>query len=428
VVAVATDRAPAMARSTATDASGVWWPRSAPASRLKGATSASPAVTSNFGRAGTMSVVVVHTLAFMIVRRLLGLVRLVLRPRRRTWRSRCCATSSWWCNARWPGPATPPTDRLVLATLSRLLPRERWPIFLVTPATLMRWHRDLVQRRWTYPPTGRSKRRCLHPDVVELVLRLARENPRWGYLRIVGECRKLDIRISATSVRTILRRHHLGPAPRRRGPTWTEFLRAQAAGTLACDFLTVETIGLTRLYVLFVIELDRRRVHLAGITAHPTGMWVAQAARNLLMDLDEHAHRFRFLVRDRDAKFTNSFDTAFKAAGIEIIKIPPQAPRANAFAERWVRTVRTECLDWILICSHGHLLRVLTAYLAHYNTARPHRGIDLDVPVPATKPARPRNKQAGRVERVGVLGDSFTNTAAQPDHPNPLAQAPPRPT
>jgi transposase InsO family protein len=288
--------------------------------------------------------------------------------------------------------------------LSRLMPRARWPIFLVTPATLMRWHRDLVRRRWTYPPNGRSDRRSVRPDVVELVLRLAQENPRWGYLRIVGECRKLDIRISATSVRTILRRHHLGPAPRRGGPTWTEFLRAQAAGTLACDFLTVETIGLTRLYVLFVIELDRRRVHLAGITAHPTGAWVTQAARNLLMDLDLHAQRFRFLVRDRDAKFTGAFDAVFAAAGVEIVKIPRRAPRANAFAERWVRTVRTECLDWILIWNHRHLLRVLTAYLAHYNTARPHRGIDLDVPVPATKPARLRNKQVGRVNRVGVLG------------------------
>jgi transposase InsO family protein len=244
----------------------------------------------------------------------------------------------------------------------------------------------------------------LDPQVVDLVLRLARENPRWGYLRIVGECRKLDVRVSPTSVRTILRRHHLGPAPRRGGPTWKQFLRTQAAGTLACDFLTVETIGLTRLYVLFVIELEHRRVHLAGVTAHPTAAWVTQAARNLVMDLDEHTHRFRFLIRDRDGKFSGAFDAVFAAASIQVLKIPPRAPRANSFAERWVRTVRTECLDWILVRSRHHLERIVTEYLRHYNTARPHRGIDLDVPVPPVDITRARTHQSGRVDRVDVLG------------------------
>ncbi len=244
----------------------------------------------------------------------------------------------------------------------------------------------------------------MNPAVVDLVLRLARENPRWGYVRIVGECRKLGVRVSATSIRTILRRHHLGPAPRRGGPSWAQFLRTQAKAMLACDFLTVDTIGLTRLYVLFVIELERRRVHLLGVTAHPTGEWVTQGARNLLMDLDDHANRFRFIIRDRDAKFSAAFDTVFSAAGVQVLKTPPREPKANAYTERWVRTVQTECVDWILVWNPRHLERVLTEYLRHYNTARPHRGVDLQVPVPATQPPSAEVKELRRVERTDILG------------------------
>jgi putative transposase len=252
--------------------------------------------------------------------------------------------------------------------------------------------------------TTRRDPRSVPEDVVELVARLARENRCWGYLRIVGECRKLGVTVSATAVRSILRSHRLGPAPRPGGQSWTGFLRAQAAGTIACDFLIVETIGLTRLYVLFFIELEHRRVHLAGITAHPTGAWTAQAARNLLMDLGEHATRFRFLVRDRDAKFTNAFDALFTAAGVAVLKIPPRAPKANAHAERWVRTARAECLDWILVRSQRHLHRVLTAYVEHYNTGRPHRGNHLDVPVRPAVPPTGRRGPLGQIERVDVLG------------------------
>jgi putative transposase len=189
----------------------------------------------------------------------------------------------------------------------------------------------MVARRWTYPPTGR-RRRGLDPEVVDLVVRMARENPRWRCLRIVVECHKLGVRVSATSVRRILRRHRLGPAPRRTRPSWTAFLRAQAGGMLACDFFTVETVGLTRLYVLFVVEVDRCRVHLAGITAHPSGAWVALAARNLLMDLEDRVDRFRLLIRDRDAKCNAAFDAVLAAVGVEAVKIPPRAPRANAYA------------------------------------------------------------------------------------------------
>jgi transposase InsO family protein len=238
---------------------------------------------------------------------------------------------------------------------------------------------------------------------VELVLRPSRENPRWGYLRIGGEAGKLGVRVSATSVRSILRRHGLGPAPRRGGPSWVDFLRAQAAGTVATDFFTVETVGLTRVYVLFFIEVERRRVHLAGITAHSIGEWVTQQARNLLMSVGERTDQLRFLIRDRDAKFSGCFDSVFTGAGVSVVKTPPRALRANAYAERWVRTVRMECLDWVLIFNQAHLRRVLSAYVAHYNWARPHRGLNLEVPslVPGADRARAAD---GVIERLDVLG------------------------
>jgi putative transposase len=196
-----------------------------------------------------------------------------------------------------------------------------------------------------------------------------------------GECRKLGVKVSATSVRTILRRHRLGPAPRRGGPSWTQFLRAPAAGVLACSFLTVETVGLTRPYVFFVIELERRRVHLAGITAHPTGAWVTQAARNLLMDLGEHADR----------------SGCSSATGTQNL-----APPSTRCSPR--RTVRTECLDWVVIWHRHHLEDVLAAYVTHDNTARPHRGIDLDVPTADSQPAPAGVEQIRRIERVDILG------------------------
>jgi transposase InsO family protein len=345
--------------------------------------------------------VVVRTLGFLVLRRLLGVVGCGRTTDAKEVEIAVLRHQLAVLRRQVARPRYTPRDRMVLAMLAKLLPRDRWKIFLVTPSTLLRWHRELIRRRWTYPTTGGH--RGLDPEVVELVLRLTRENARWGYVRIAGECRKLGVCVSATSVRAILRRHHLGPAPRRGGPSWTEFLRAQAAGMLACDFLTVETVGLTRLYVFFVIELERRRVHLLGVTAHPTGAWVTQAARNLLMDL-EHADRFRFLIRDRDAKFTAAFDTVFEAAAIEVVKIPPRAPKANAFAERWVRTVRHECLDWLLILSRRYLEIVLAAYVRHYNTGRPHRGINLAVPAAQSEPAPTTVAAIRRIERVDVLG------------------------
>src|SRR5437762_12192564 len=194
-----------------------------------------------------------------------------------------------------------PADRAVLAGLSRLLPRVRWAAFFVTPATLLRWHRNLVRRRWTYP-RRRPGRPPVTAELRELVLRLARDNPTWGCRRIQGELAVLGYRIAPSTIWTILTTAGAGPAPRRDGPTWTEFLTAQAQGILACDFLNVDTIGLTRVYVLFLMEIATRRVHLLGGTTNPTGEWVAQQARNLMLQLGVRAAQFRFLIRDRDAQ------------------------------------------------------------------------------------------------------------------------------
>jgi putative transposase len=215
---------------------------------------------------------------------------------------------------------------------------------------------------------------------------------------------RLGIRISASSIRRVLRRHGLGPAPRG-GPTWKQFLTAQASGILATDFFVVDTIKFTQLYALFVIELQSRMVHILGVTDHPTESFVTQVARNLAGDLAEHGRSFRFLIRDRDAKFTASFDQVFASEGIEVIKTPVRSPRANAIAERWVRTVREECLDWTLVLGRNHLEAVLRDYVQYYNQHRPHRGLRLQVPAPASAvTSAPRSlSDVGRRDMLGGI-------------------------
>jgi putative transposase len=271
------------------------------------------------------------------------------------------------------------SDRLLLAAASRTLPRSLWTSLILRPETLLRWHRELVRRKWTFHGRkGRAGRPAVDPETAALVLRLGRENPRWGYQRIRGELLKLGVRVSATTVRSVMLRGGLDPAPRRGGPTWSEFLRSQAAGILACDFFTVETVTLRTLYVLFFIELSTRRVHIAGATAHPDSAWVTQQARNLA--IREQLGTARFLLRDRDAKFSGAFDAVFQTEGIQVIRTPIRAPRANAFAERFVRTIRQECLDHILVYGRRHLDQVLHAYAGHYMEERPHRGLRLATP------------------------------------------------
>jgi len=311
------------------------------------------------------------------------------------------------------GPRLRTIDRMLLAAASRAIPRDRWVAFLVAPATLLRWHRELVKRKWTYRRTGRRGRPPIDAEVRALILRLARENPRWGCVRIQGELRKLGIRVSATTVRTLFRSARLGPAPRRTGPTWSEFLRAQAQGIIACDFFTVETAWLRTLYVVVFIELGSRRIHVRPSTAHPDSAWVTQQARNLALALDARTNPARFLIRDRDAKFTGLFDTVLRSEGMRVICTPIQAPNANAHAERVIETIRAECLDWTLIWGRRHLDRTLRTYAEHYNRQRPHRALGLGPPLAAGgEPISANPRDVRRRDLLGGLIHEYDGAAA----------------
>jgi putative transposase len=292
-------------------------------------------------------------------------------------------------------------DRAVLAALVRLLPARLRMHRLVTPGTVLRWHRRLITRKWTYP--RRTGRPPVGAEIAALIERLATENHGWGYKRIQGELLKLGHRVSATTIRRVLRALKIPPAPQRRtDTTWRKFLHTQAATMLATDFFHVDcAVTLQRLYCLFVMEIGSRYVHILGITANPDGPWTVQQIRNLLMDLGDRAAGFRFLVRDRAGQFTAAFDAVLAGAGIEVVKIPPRSPRANAYAERFVLTARTEVTDRMLIFGQRHLRTVLAEYAAHYNGRRPHRSQQL-------RPPRPDHPVADlcheRIQRLPVLG------------------------
>ncbi len=279
-------------------------------------------------------------------------------------------------------PRFRPADRALLAALARLLPRQWWASLIVCPATVRRWHRNALARRWTYPHRNPG-RPPVDTSVAELIVRLARENPTWGYRRVQGELAQLGVRVAPSTVWRVLQRAGIPPAPRRASETWRAFLRAQAAGIIACDFVTVDTVLLRRFYVLAFIELQTRIVHLAGVTAHPTGEWVTQQARNFVSLFTVRPAPVLFLIRDRDTKFTAAFDEVFRSERIRIIRSPVRAPRANAVMERWFGSLRRECLDRLLILGRGHLERVLRVYVEHYNAHRPHRSLDQRAPTPA---------------------------------------------
>jgi transposase InsO family protein len=278
-------------------------------------------------------------------------------------------------------------DRVWLAALSRLVSRCRWSeVFPVTPATILRWHRDLVARKWDYASRRRPGRPSTSTSVKTLIIRMARENPAWGHRRIQGELARLGHAIAASTVWEVLHAAGIGPAPRRAGPTWQEFLASQAHAIIACDFLAVETVLLKRLHVLVFIEHGTRRLHLAGVTARPTGEWVAQQARNLAMDLDGRLGTLRFLIHDRDPVFTTAFREVFKAEGVRIITTLPRTPGMNATCERVIGTLRREVLDRTLVLNERHLALVLREYVNHYNGHRPHQSRQQRPPDIETQP------------------------------------------
>jgi hypothetical protein len=314
---------------------------------------------------------------YLVVRNLFALVWLLGRQRRSTELEILALRHEIAILRRQAGrPKLTRADRALLAALSRSLPRASWSIFPVKPDTLLRWHRQLVARRWTYAHTWQGR------PPLESSLRTidSAARPRESALGLPAHRRRAQGS----------RRHRLGDLSTQgaaRGRTATSSgadaflvarlpLRAQAGSVLACDFLTVDTVFLQRIYVLFFISLATRRIEYIACSSNPDGHWTAQQARNLVMQLGDE-QPFRFLIRDRDSKFSHAFDEVFRSEGIKVTRTPVQAPNANAFAERWVRTVRSDCLDRILILGRRHLEHVLRLYRGHYNEHRPHRALDL---------------------------------------------------
>ena len=299
-------------------------------------------------------------------------------------------------------------DRALLAALLSVIPKARRQglRLLVTPDTILRWHRDILRRRWaTRSKRGRTGRPATRRNIKALVLRLARENPEWGYRRIHGELADLGVKVAASTVWEILKTSGIAPAPlRRTGPTWPQFLRSQAEAILACDFFTTDLLDGTQAHVLTVIEHATRRIRILGVTLHPTGGWTTQQARNLLMDLGAQAHRVKFMIRDRGPNFTAAFDAVLADAGIRTVLSNVQTPRMNAIAERWIGGCRRELLDRTLIWNQRHLRQILREYENHHKQHRPHRSLHAAAPLkPLPEPVELDQYRVRRQARIGGM-------------------------
>ena len=302
-------------------------------------------------------------------------------------------------------------DRALLATLLAVIPkaRRRRLRLLVSPDTILRWHRDIVRRRWAARSMpGKTGRPATRRNIRALVLRLARENRGWGYRRIHGELAGLGVKVAASTAWEILRTAGIDPAPRRSGPTWSQFMRSQAQAILACDLFTVDLLNGTQAHVLAVIEHATRRIRILGVTLHPTGEWTTQQARNLLIDLGGQADRVKFMIRDRGSNFTAAFDAVLADAGIRILLCNVRTPRMNAIAERWIGGCRREFLDRILIWNQDHLRRILSQYETHHNERRPHRSLNSAAPLkPLPEPVDLEQYRVRRHARVGGLINEY---------------------
>jgi putative transposase len=311
-----------------------------------------------------------------------------------------------------PKPRLTGPDRAFLAALLHRIPRPTLRTFhlIVSPDTTLRWHRNLLRRR--HATTSQPKRPGRPPtirSIQALVIRLARENPSWGYRRIHGELAGLALKIAPSTVWEILRTNNIDPAPRRDQQTWATFLRSQAHAILAADFFETQTLAGARPFVFAVIEHVTRRIRIHGATAHPTATWTTQQARNLIMDLhDAGATAVRYLIRDRDSKYTTAFDAVLTDSGVTLIKTGIRMPRMNAIIERWIRTCRTELLDRTLILNQAHLLHALRAYESFYNQHRPHRALHAAAPLrplppPITEPDQLRHLNIQRRDQLGGI-------------------------